>query len=151
MTSLDKWHGSVFAPNNRHMHLRCVLIVLLTIAPLIPAQAQAPGQQALLNIELEYTYHELGTVVLKIGDGKLGYTWTEGPGAGNAVTGKIYQSRKIAEDIYLVTWNDSENSDYVVLVIDLGEMLVHGSALSAYRSQDAFAFFGKAKIARVER
>jgi phenolic acid decarboxylase len=107
--------------------------------------------EALSNIELEYTYSDGGAVVLKIGDGILGYRWIAGPSAGYEVTERSYQSRKIAAEVYLVNWHDSENSDYVNLVIDLNEMVVHGSALAAYDSETPFAFFDLAKIARVER
>jgi hypothetical protein len=151
MDSHNNSHGAIIHFNNRHINLFCVLVFLSTVVAVGSVQAQEPDQQALSNIELEYTYSDLGTVVLRIDEGKLGYTWTEGPGAGNAVTDLIYRSRKIADEVYLVNWNDSDNSDYVVLVIDLDEMVVHGSALSEYRSEQPFAFFGKAKIARVDQ
>ena len=116
-----------------------------------PVRAQESDQQALSNIELEYNYSDGGGVVLKIGDGILSYRWIAGPSSGYEVTERRYQSRKIAAEVYLVNWHDSENSDYVNLVIDLNEMVVHGSALAAYDSETPFAFFDIAKIARVER
>jgi phenolic acid decarboxylase len=125
--------------------------LFLAILTAYPVRAQESGQQALSNIELEYTYSDGGAVVLKIGDGILGYRWIAGPSAGYEVTERRYQSRKIAAEVYLVNWHDSENSDYVNLVIDLNEMVVHGSALAAYDSETPFAFFDLAKIARVER
>ena len=89
--------------------------------------------------------------MLKIGEGILGYRWIAGPSAGYGVSDRRYQSRKIAAGVYLVNWHDSENSDYVNLVIDLNEMVVHGSALAAYDSETPFAFFDIAKIARVNK
>jgi hypothetical protein len=115
----------------------------------LPTHAQDSARQAISNVELEYTYSDGGAVVLKIGEGKLGYRWIAGPSAGYEVTERVYQSRKIAPDIYLVNWHDSENSDYVNLVIDMGAMVVHGSALAAYGSESPFVFFDKAEIARV--
>jgi len=125
------------------------VFLFLAVLTAYSVRAQESGQQALSNIELEYTYSDGGAVVLKIGDGILGYRWIAGPSAGYEVTERRYQSRKIAAEIYLVNWHDSENSDYVNLVIDLNEMVVHGSALAAYDSETPFAFFDKAKIARV--
>ena len=142
--------GSFVRPRNiqvSFLHGILMVFVALTAYPIL---AQESVRQAVSNVELEYTYTDGGAVVLKIGEGKLGYRWVAGPSAGYEVTERIYQSRKIAPDIYLVNWHDSENSDYVNLVIDLGAMVVHGSALAAYSSENPFAFFDKAKIVRAD-
>ena len=143
--------SSINHANNVQILVFGGVFLFLAILTAYPVRAQESGQQALSNIELEYTYSDGGAVVLKIGDGILGYRWIAGPSAGYEVTERRYQSRKIAAEIYLVNWHDSENSDYVNLVIDLNEMVVHGSALAAYDSETPFAFFDLAKIARVER
>jgi hypothetical protein len=113
------------------------LVALLTVAISAPVRAQEDGAASLPNLEIEYTYEELGTVVLRLGDGVLGYVWKTGAGIG--------------EQLYLVNWHDVEKEDYVVLVIDLGALLVHGSALWAYETEHMGSFFGKATISRVER
>ena len=141
--------SSINHPNNVQILFFCGVFLILAVLTAYSARAQESGQQALSNIELEYTYSDGGAVVLKIGDGILGYRWIAGPSAGYEVTERRYQSRKIAAEIYLVNWHDSENSDYVNLVIDLNEMVVHGSALAAYNSETPFAFFDIAKIARL--
>ena len=143
--------SSINHANNVQILVFGGVFLFLAILTAYPVRAQESGQQALSNIELEYTYSDGGAVVLKIGDGILGYRWIAGPSAGYEVTERSYQSRKIAAEVYLVNWHDSENSDYVNLVIDLNEMVVHGSALAAYDSETPFAFFDLAKIARVER
>ena len=143
--------SSINHANNVQILVFGGVFLFLAILTAYPVRAQESGQQALSNIELEYTYSDGGAVVLKIGDGILGYRWIAGPSAGYEVTERRYQSRKIAAEIYLVNWHDSENSDYVNLVIDMNEMVVHGSALAAYDSETPFAFFDLAKIARVER
>lgn len=143
--------SSINHANNVQILVFGGVFLFLAILTAYPVRAQESGQQALSNIELEYTYSDGGAVVLKIGDGILGYRWIAGPSAGYEVTERRYQSRKIAAEVYLVNWHDSENSDYVNLVIDLNEMVVHGSALAAYDSETPFAFFDLAKIARVER
>ena len=143
--------SSINHTNNVQILFFWGVFLFLAVLTAYSVRAQESGQQALSNIELEYTYSDGGAVVLKIGDGILGYRWIAGPSAGYEVTERRYQSRKIAAEIYLVNWHDSENSDYVNLVIDLNEMVVHGSALAAYDSETPFAFFDLAKIARVER
>ena len=147
----DNSRGVINHPSFLQISLFYGLVLMLPVLTVFSAHAQEPGQQAISNIELEYTYSDGGAVVLKIDDGILGYRWTAGPSAGYEVSDRIYQSRKIGDEIYLVNWHDSENKDYVVLVIDLSEMLVHGSALAAYNTDDPFAFFDKAEIARVAR
>jgi hypothetical protein len=127
----------------------CKVCLLLFALAAYEAPAEEVTQQALSNVELEYMYSDGGAVVLKIGEGELGYRWIAGPSAGYEVTERVYRSRKIAAEIFLVNWHDSENKDYVNLVIDLEAMVVHGSALAAYSSENPFAFFDKAEIARV--
>ena len=141
--------GLISHAGNVQILFFCGVFVFLAVMTAYPVRAQESAQQALTNIELEYTYSDGGAVVLKIGDGILGYRWIAGPSAGYEVTERPYRSRKIAAEVYLVNWHDSENSDYVNLVIDLNEMVVHGSALAAYDSETPFAFFDIAKIARV--
>jgi hypothetical protein len=143
--------SSINHANNVQILVIGGVFLFLAILTAYPVRAQESGQQALSNIELEYTYSDGGAVVLKIGDGILGYRWIAGSSAGYEVTERRYQSRKIAAEVYLVNWHDSENSDYVNLVIDLNEMVVHGSALAAYDSETPFAFFDLAKIARVDK
>jgi hypothetical protein len=65
------------------------VFLFLAILTAYPVRAQESGQQALSNIELEYTYSDGGAVVLKIGDGILGYRWIAGPSAGYEVTERI--------------------------------------------------------------
>ena len=127
------------------------LALLMTIPFAAPVIAEEANSQALSNIEIEYTYPELGTVVLRIGDGELGYAWTAGPSAGNQASNRAYLSRKIGDELYLVNWHDPENVDFVVLVIDFRESMVHGTALWAYQTDSPGTFFGKAAISRVER
>ena len=141
--------SSINHANNVQILVIGGVFLFLAILTAYPVRAQESDQQALSNIELEYTYSDGGAVVLEIGDGILGYRWIAGPSAGYEVTERRYQSRKIAAEVYLVNWHDSENSDYVNLVIDLNEMVVHGSALAAYDSETPFVFFDIAKIARV--
>ena len=136
--------------SNGHILFFCGILLLLAVLTAGPVGAQESGQQALSNIELEYTYSDGGAVILKISDETLGYKWIAGPSTGYEVTERRYQSRKIAAEVYLVNWHDSENSDYVNLVIDLNEMVVHGSALAAYDSEIPFAFFDIAEITNLQ-
>jgi hypothetical protein len=144
-----KSQGLFVRPSNFPVWFLHGIVMVIVALTAYPTHAQESVRQAISNVELEYTYSDGGAVVLKIGEGKLGYRWIAGPSAGYEVTNRLYQSRKISPHIYLVTWHDSENRDYVNLVIDMSTMVVHGSALAAYGSESPFVFFDKAEIARV--
>jgi hypothetical protein len=149
MTKIYGNSRGLFVPGNVQVSFLHGIVMVFLALTALPTHAQDSARQAISNVELEYTYSDGGAVVLKIGEGKLGYRWIAGPSAGYEVTERVYQSRKSAPDIYLVNWHDSENSDYVNLVIDMDAMVVHGSALAAYGSESPFVFFDKAEIARV--
>jgi hypothetical protein len=153
--SMKNTHNSCFGQNicvDSHRNLLVLgLALLVTVSFTARVIAQEADQNGLSNIEIEYTYPELGTVVLRIGDGELGYAWTSGPSAGNEASNRAYRSRKIGNELYLVNWHDPEKEDFVVLVIDLGASMVHGTAFWAYQTNSPGTFFGKAVISRMER
>jgi phenolic acid decarboxylase len=124
---------------------------LATALPPSLSWGQEAPDQPFANVELEYTYPSAGTVVLTIGQGTLGYRWLTGQSAGTEVVDRLYKSRKVADDVFIVSWHNVEQSDFVSLVIDLKEMVVHGSALAAYGTENEFFFFDKAEIQRVDR
>ena len=111
--------------------------------------SQEPNKQALSNVEISYTYSDGGAVILTMKDGKLGYRWTAGVFKGVEVANRTYFSRKIADSMYLVSWHDTENKNFVSLVFDLKRSIEYGTALIAYSKPDEVAMFDDAKISRV--
>ncbi len=115
------------------------------------AHAQEPEPQLLDGTELEYTYTVRGTVVIAFYDGKLRYRWTAGPLAGTEEKDRVYRSRRIGDELYLVNWHDTENRNVVTLVINLRENVVHSSGLAGYGTVREAVLFDQAVIQRVSR
>ena len=111
--------------------------------------SQEASLQLLDGMELEYTYTDGGTVVLTFYDDKLRYRWTTGPFAGTEVADRVYQSREIGDELYLVNWHDTEHSNFVTLVIDLQQNVVYDAALVGYGTDQELPLFDSAVIQRV--
>ena len=116
----------------------------------LAAISQEPDKQALSNVELSYTYSDGGSVILTLKDGKLGYRWIAGAFKGINVSGRTYISRKISESMYLVSWHDTENKNFVSLVFDLNRKIEYGTGLLSYGKPDEAAHFDEAKIKNVK-
>jgi hypothetical protein len=54
-------------------------------------------------------------------------------------------------DIYLVNWHDTDNLNFVTLVIDLARKKIYSSALLYYGSQNEVESFSEATINRASR
>jgi hypothetical protein len=83
-------------------------------------------------MEVEYTYPDLGTVVMSFYDGMLGYRWIAGPQAGVEIRDRIYQSRQIRDGLYLVSWHDPENHNFAALLFDLQEEREYAAVIGGY-------------------
>ena len=128
----------------------CALFLVVTLGPHV-AIAQEPTPQLLDGMEIEYTYTDGGTVVANFDDGRLSYRWTAGPFAGTAVADRIYKSRQIGDELYLVSWHDTENLNFATLVFDFQRNREYGSALVGYGTDQATVLFDEAVIQRVTR
>ena len=128
--------------------ISCVLCLVMAFAPQA-VRSQEPTPQLLDGMEIEYTYEDGGTVEANFEDGRLSYRWTSGPFAGTAVADRIYRSRQIGDELYLVSWHDSENLNFATLVFDLRANLEYGSALIGYGTDQATVLFDEAVIQRV--
>ena len=115
--------------------IRYCSILLTIVVVSFSLNAQESVDQALSQIELEYTYSDGGAVILTIKE-KLSYRWTAGPFKGAAVSDRIYKSRKIDDEMYLVNWHDTENKTFVSLIIDLKNKKLFGSALIKYGTEE---------------
>ena len=115
------------------------------------AMAQEASPQLLDGMELEYTYTDGGTVILNFYDGKLKYRWTAGPFAGTEEGDRIYKSRRIGDELYLVNWHDTDNLNFVTLVVNLQQNVLHSSAVIGYGTDQEVTLFDTAVIERVDR
>ena len=124
-------------------------LLTLTLFSFVTASQEA-STQALSNIELSYTYSTGNAVTLTIKGGKLGYLWTAGTNKGNGVKDLHYNSWKIANSIYLVSWHDPENKNFVSLTFNLNTMKEYGTALIAYGTPNEVTLFDEARINTVK-
>jgi hypothetical protein len=123
-----------------------LLLILASSARVAMAQEATP--QLLDGMEIEYMYSDGGTVVVNFGNGRLSYRWTAGPFAGTAVAERIYQSRQIGDDLYMVSWHDEENLNFATLVFDFEQDREYGSALVSYGTDQSVVLFDEAVIRR---
>ena len=126
------------------------LIVFIALGASL-AKAQEASPQLLDGTELEYTYTDGGAVVLSFYDGKLKYRWTAGQFAGTEVAALVYKSRRIGDELYLVSWHDVDNLNFVTLVINLQQNVLHSSAVVGYGTDREVTLFDGAIIERVNR
>ena len=78
MTKIDGYsRGQLVSSNVQVLLLHGIVMVFVALTA-YPGHAQDSVRQAISNVELEYTYSDGGAVVLKIGEGKLGYRWIAG-------------------------------------------------------------------------
>lgn len=105
--------------------------------------------QALSNVELSYIYSNGGAVTFTISDGKLSYLWTAGPFEGNQMTDLNYTSWEVDDSTYVVSWNDTENKNFVSLIFNLDEMKEYGTALISYGTPQEATIFDQARIEKV--
>ena len=108
-------------------------------------------EQPLDRLELDYTYDGGGQIIVSFSDQRLGYRWLSGPFEGVEESGLSYNSRHLRDQRYLVNWHDTDNSNFVTLVIDLARKKVYSSALLYYGSQKEVESFAEATINRASR
>ena len=101
--------------------------------------------------EVEYTYEELGTVVLSLSGEALGFLWVAGDFTGEGQDGLPYNWRQIGENLVLVNWHNPEISNFVTLIFDFDENIVHSVPLLGYGTEQEAALFEVATIERVLR
>ena len=103
------------------------------------------------GFELDYTYDGGGQIIVSFSDQLLGYRWLSGPFEGVEENGLGYNSRHLRDQMYLVNWHDTDNYNFVTLVIDLARKKVYSSALLYYGSQNKVESFSEATINRASR
>jgi hypothetical protein len=96
----------------------------------------------------EYTYAELGTVVVEFYDGLVKFQWIAGALQGEAGEGFAYLAKQISASHYLANWHEPEARAFVTLFIDLQENRVHSSVLAAYTTEDEQVWLHEAVLKR---
>ena len=105
---------------------------------------------ALDGKRLNYTYAEMGTVVVELKDGKLGFEWIDGPLRGQSGQDFAYHAREVGNEQYFVSWHEPKERGFVTLYLDLKNDCACSSVLAAYATEDEQSLFHSASINSVE-
>ena len=105
---------------------------------------------ALDGTRLNYTYAEMGTVVVQLIGGKIGFEWIDGPLAGEAADGFDYRARQVGDEQYFVNWHEPEARGFVTLYLDLKNDFACSSVLAGYATDSEQVLFHSASINSVE-
>jgi len=107
--------------------------------------------KALNGTQLEYTYAEMGTVVVRFVNDRISFEWIDGLLKGQAGNDFPYHARKVGDQQYFLNWHEPEERGFVTLFVDLKTDFVCSSVLAAYATDDQQALFHCATINRVEK
>jgi hypothetical protein len=120
--------------------------VSLMLALLLGLTAHAQDQGGLAGVQLDYTYEDGGRVVLSFEDGQLSYRWLSGPFEGVEERGLQYQHSAIRPNLYVISWHDTDNFNFVTLIVDLEHNVLQSSAVLYYGTEDEVTSFARANI-----
>lgn len=101
---------------------------------------------ALEGKRLNYTYPEMGTVVVQLQGGKIGFDWVDGPLAGQSAGGFEYRARQVGDGQFFVNWHEPESRGFVTLYLDLSNKFACSSVLAGYATDDEQVLFHSATI-----
>jgi len=108
--------------------------------------AQESESQSLAEVEVTSTYSRAGTIVYRLSDGKLEYSFISGRMMGAGGIDLDYTSRKIGDDIYLLNWHDKVSPNYISVIMDLENNVEYTTAIMAYGSDMQYDFVSEGKI-----
>ncbi len=106
------------------------------------------GRHELDGAELEYTYAELGTVIVNFYDGLVKFNWIDGPLAGESGSDFPYRLTRLSPDQYLANWHEPAARGFVTLFIDLPEKRVFSSVLANYGAEEEQVWLHEATLKR---
>ena len=101
------------------------------------------------NAEIHSVYASGNEVIYKFRDGKLEYRFVAGRMKGAFNEGLDFVSRRVADDIYLVSWHDTNNAFYMTLVLDLKNNKEHFTSIIGYANEVPQTNFLEADIISV--
>ena len=99
------------------------------------AAAQQPEREGMPNAKVQSTYESAGTIAFKYVDGTAEYTFTSGRMMGAGGMDLSYTARKIGDELYLLSWHDETNSNYITQVLDFANMKEYHTAIMFYGTE----------------
>ena len=114
-------------------------------------QAQAKQAEHLLDgTSMNYYYQNGGGIHIELYDGMLKYEWIVGPRKGNGNKDLPYNSRKIGERLYIVSWLEASHPDYTTLVFNFTNNVMYSSGIFRFGTEDQFTRFDGGIIENLE-
>ena len=108
----------------------------------VKKEAQAKQAEHLLDgTSMNYYYQNGGGIHIELYDGMLKYEWIVGPRKGNGNKDLSYNSRKIGEGLYIVSWLEESHPDYTTLIFNFTNNVMYSSGIFRYGTQDQFTRF----------
>ena len=104
------------------------------------AESQQP-EHLLDGTSMNYYYQNGGGIHLELYDGMLKYEWIVGPRIGHKNQDLPYQSRKIGERLYMVSWLEESHPDYTTLIFNFTNNVMYSSGIFRFGSKDQFIRF----------
>ncbi|MDC2887619.1 MoaF-related domain-containing protein [Psychrosphaera algicola] len=90
---------------------------------------------------MNYHYQSGSGIHMEFYNGKLKYEWITGPRKGNGNKDLTYKSRKIGHKMYMVSWLEAENPDYITLVFNFDSSVMYSSGIARFGSKNQFTVF----------
>lgn len=84
---------------------------------------------------LNFQYQTGFAIHMEFANGTAKYEWLTGPAKGNGNSDISYRSKKIADNLYLINWHETEKKDYLTLIFDFEKMIVHTSIIVGYENK----------------
>ena len=135
-----------------------ILVMAALIATSIPFQAQEatsisslekvrkeaqmkPAEHLLDGTSMNYFYQNGGGIHLELYDGMLKYEWIAGPRTGHKNQDLKYNSRKVGDKSYLVSWLEASHPDYTTLLFNFNNNVMFSSGIFRFGTKDQFVRF----------
>lgn len=116
--------------------------LLITIASTNNAWAQERKPEHLLDgTSMNYYYQNGGGIHFEIYNGMLKYEWIVGPRKGHKNKDLAYNSRKIGDKMYLVSWLEEAHPDYTTLIFNFNNNVMYSSGIFRYGTENQFTRF----------
>jgi len=125
------------------------LIFLTFLVYTATAFGEEGEAQGIPNSEVHSVYANGNEVIYNFRDGQLEYRFVAGRMKGAFNNNLEFVSRRIDDDIYLVSWHDTSNAFYMTLVLDMKNNKEYFTSIIGYANEAPQTNFLEAEIVNV--
>jgi len=112
----------------------------------VKKEAEAKQPEHLLDgTSMNYYYQNGGGIHMEFYDGKLKYEWVVGPRKGHKNQDLSYNSRKIGDRMYIVSWLEASHPDYTTLIFNFNNNVMYSSGIFRFGTTNSLHRFYKYK------